>query len=56
MAINAGVYDAVVIRPINQFIIIVDTAAIVPAKPANVPTEGPLNKSLDMVCMLPMAN
>lgn len=49
MAINAGVYDSVVILPMNQFIIIGDTAAIVPAKPAKVPTEGPLNRSLEMV-------
>ena len=33
-----------------------ETAAMVPAKPAKVPTEGPLNRSLDMVCTLPIAN
>ena len=50
MAINAGVYDPpAVILPINQFIIIGEKAATVPANPAKVPTEGPLNKSLERV-------
>ena len=47
---NAGVYEPPsVISPINQFIIIGENAATVPAKPASVPTDGPLNKSLDNV-------
>ena len=50
IAKNAGVYDpASVILPINQFIIIGENAATVPANPAKVPTDGPLNKSLDKV-------
>ena len=50
IAINAGVYEPpCVMRPINQFIIIGEIAAMVPANPANVPTDGPLNKSLDRV-------
>ena len=50
IATNAGVYDPpLVMLPINQFIIIGENAAIVPANPANVPTDGPLNKSLDNV-------
>ena len=47
--IKAGVYESTVIIGINQFIIITDTAAIEPAKPARVPTEGPLKRSLDSV-------
>ena len=47
--IKAGVYDSVVMIGINQFIIITETAAILPAKPAKVPTEGPLKRSLDNV-------
>ena len=50
IAIKAGVYDPpAVILPINQFMIIGEKAATVPAKPAKVPTEGPLNRSLDKV-------
>ena len=50
MAIKAGVYDPpAVIFPINQFMIIGESAAMVPANPARVPTEGPLNKSLERV-------
>ena len=50
IAINAGVYDPPsVIFPINQFIMIGEIAATVPASPARVPTEGPLNRSLDRV-------
>ena len=57
IATKAGVYDPpTVICPINQFIIIGEKAAIVPASPANVPTDGPLNKSLESVWMLPIAN
>ena len=47
--IKAGVYDVCVIFGISQFIIITENAATLPARPANVPTDGPLNKSLDMV-------
>ena len=54
--INAGVYETFVIWGINQFTMITDMAATVPARPAKVPTEGPFNKSLESVCMLPMAN
>lgn len=46
---KAGVYESTVIIGINQFIIITETAAIEPAKPARVPTEGPLKRSLDNV-------
>ena len=49
ITINAGVYDTCAIIGIKEFIIITDTAATVPARPASVPTDGPLNKSLDMV-------
>ena len=57
IATNAGVYDPPsVILPINQFITIGENAATVPASPANVPTDGPLNKSLDSVWILPIAN
>ena len=53
---KAGVYEIVVIWGINQFIIITETAPTLPANPAKVPTEGPLNKSLDSVCRFPIAN
>ena len=50
MVIKAGIYDPhSVILPINQFIIITEKAATVPANPAKVPTDGPLNRSLDNV-------
>lgn len=57
MAMKAGVYEPpVVIFPMNQFIMMGEKAATVPAKPANVPTEGPLKRSLDNVWMFPIAN
>ena len=56
MIMNAGVYETFVICGINQLTIITPIAPIVPAKPARVPTDGPLNKSLESVCKLPMAN
>lgn len=57
IAIKAGLYDPpVVILPINQFMMMGEKAATVPARPASVPTEGPLKRSLDSVCILPIAN
>ena len=54
--INAGVYDSVVIFGINQFIIITETAPILPPKPAKVPTDFLFNKSLGMVWILLIEN
>ena len=54
--INAGVYDSVVMIGMSQFIIITDTAPILPHNPASVPTDFPLNKSLGMVCILLIEN
>ena len=49
MMMNAGVYDVCVIFGINQFITMTETAPILPANPAKVPTDGPRNKSLEIV-------
>jgi hypothetical protein len=54
--INAGVYESTVIIGINQFIIITETAPILPPKPARVPTDLSLSKSLGIVCMLLIEN
>lgn len=53
---KAGVYETSAINGIKVFMIITENAATVPAKPANVPTDGPLNKSLDIVWIFPIAN
>lgn len=46
---KAGVQDSTVMIGINQFIMITETAPILPPKPAKVPTDFPLNKSLGIV-------
>lgn len=54
--IKAGVYDSVVIIGINQFIIITETAPILPPNPASVPTDFPLKRSLGIVWILLIEN
>lgn len=56
MAIKIGVYDTSAIIGTKKFMIITENTPTIPPKPANEPTDFPLNKSLGKVCTFPMAN